>query len=70
MTYVVRASFTDRRQGPGTGRTISVEATSMPVALGKAAREFWKQLGRRERNDCKRSGLSVTVLESKTQEAV
>ena len=42
MIFIVRASFTDRRQGPGTGRTIEIEATSMPAALGKAAREFWR----------------------------
>lgn len=64
-TFVVRASFTDRRQGPGTGRTLEINATSMPGAAGKASREFWKQLGRRERNDCRRDGLSVTILEKK-----
>ena len=64
-SFIVRASFTDRRQGPGTGRTLEVEATSMPVALGKAAREFWRQLGRKERNDCRTSGLNLTVREKK-----
>ena len=63
MLYIVRASFTDRRQGPGTGRTLQVEATSMPVALGKAAREFWKSLDRKQRNDCRTSGLVLTVRE-------
>ena len=65
MLYIVRASFTDRRQGPGTGRTLEIEATSMPVALGKGAREFWKGLDRKQRNDCRTSGLNLTVREKK-----
>jgi hypothetical protein len=68
-SFVVRASFTDRRQGPGTGRTLSIQSSNMPGAAAKAARYFWKQLGRRERNDCRRSGLTFTVLEEKTHEA-
>lgn len=66
-TFVARASFTDRRQGPGTGRTLEIEATNMAGAAGKAARQFWQQLGRRERNDCRRSGLNITILEKHTQ---
>lgn len=64
-TFVVRSSFMDRRQGPGTGRTMEITATSMPGAAGKASRAFWKQLGRRERNDCRRNGLNITILEKK-----
>ena len=63
--FVARATFTDRRQGPGTGRTLTIPATSMAGAAGKAARQFWSQLGRRERNDCRRSGLTLTILEQK-----
>ena len=64
-TFTVRTSFMDRKQGPGTGRTLSIPATNMAGAAGKAARQFWSQLGRRERNDCRRSGLTLTILEQK-----
>ena len=62
-TFVVRASFTDRKQGPGTGRTLEIEASTLPGALAKAAREFWKQLGRKERFDCNTSGLTLVARE-------
>ena len=63
-TFVARCSFTDRRQGPGTGRTLEVQATSMPQAAGRVIRMFWKDLGRKERRDASQ-GLTVTVLEKK-----
>jgi len=62
-TYTVRLSFTDRRQGPGTGRSIKVEASSFPGAIAKAAREFWKSLNKKERNDVRRSGLKIEAQE-------
>lgn len=68
-TFVARCSFTDRRQGPGTGRTLEVEATNTAGAVGKAARQFWAKLGRRERWDASRGGLCVTVTERKEIDA-
>ena len=65
-TFSVRVSFVDRKQGPGTGRTINVEATSLPSALAKAAREVWSKMGRRERNDARRTGLTTTAREVQT----
>jgi hypothetical protein len=62
-TFVTRITFTDRKQGPGTGRTLEIEATNMAGAAGKAARQFWAALGRRERNDCRRSGLNISIRE-------
>ena len=66
--YTVRCSFQDRRQGPGTGRTLTVTATNVPAAMSKAARQMWAAMGRRERNDARRDGFSATVREVKSTE--
>jgi hypothetical protein len=58
-TYSIRLSFTDRCEGPGTGRSIPVTASSMPGAIAKAARLFWKQLNHKQRNDARRDGIKV-----------
>lgn len=57
--YCIRVSFTDRREGPGTGRSIPVEASSLPGAIAKATREFWRGLDTKQRNDARRSGMKV-----------
>jgi hypothetical protein len=62
-TFVARCTFTDRRDGPGTGRTLEVQATSAPGAAGKAMREFWKSLNRKQRWDALRSGLQLQISE-------
>jgi len=61
--YSVRLTFTDRHQGPGTGRSILVEASNFPGAIAKASREFWKHLTTKERNDVRRGGLKVEARE-------
>ena len=61
--YSVRLTFTDRRQGPGTGRSIQLQASNFPGAIAKASREFWKHLTTKERNDVRRSGLKVEARE-------
>jgi hypothetical protein len=53
--FSVRCTFEDRKLGPGVGRTIKVEASSVTVAIGKASREFWKSLTRKERFDAMKS---------------
>jgi len=53
--FNIRLSFTDRRQGPGVGRSIPTEASSLPGAIAKAIREFWRGLNRKQRNDARRS---------------
>jgi hypothetical protein len=63
--YNVRLTFTDRHQGPGIGRSISVEATSFPGAIGKAARDFWRTLNTKQRNDVRRDGLKISTIEEK-----
>jgi len=66
-TFVVRASFTDRRQGPGTGRTLEIKAATAPIAVGRAVRDFWKSLKTTERNDCLRDGMTIFIKERKEQ---
>jgi len=61
--FTVRLSFTDRRQGPGVGRSIPVEASNLPGAVSKATREFWKSLTTKQRNDARRSGLKIDIRE-------
>lgn len=62
-SFNIRCSFTDRRQGPGTGRTIEASATNLPGAVGKAVREFWRSLDRKQRFDCLTSGLEIRITE-------
>ena len=64
-TFVARCTFTDRREGPGTGRTLEVQATTAPGAVGKAVREFWKSLNRKQRWDALHSGLILRISERK-----
>lgn len=35
----------------------------MPSAIAKAAREFWKGLNTKQRNDVRRDGLKIEVRE-------
>ena len=67
--FSVRCTFTDRRVGPGVGRTIRVQATSIAVAIGKASREFWKGLSRKERFDAQSSLKIEARVRAKLQEA-
>ena len=53
--YSVKCIFEDRKLGAGVGRTIRVQASSVTVAIGKASREFWQSLTRKERFDAQRS---------------
>ena len=69
-TFVARCHFQDRRLGPGTGRTLEIQATSVPGAIGKAGRQFWASLSRKERWDASHSGLNVTVIERKEHHEV
>jgi len=65
--FDVQFEYVDREKGPGTGASIKVEAaSSFPVAIAKATREFWKARSRKERFDIGTGGLkiSVTRLES------
>jgi hypothetical protein len=41
--------------------TVKVEASSLPGAIGKAAREFVKGLDRKQRFDMNKNGLEITA---------
>ncbi len=62
-TFNVRCSFTDRRQGPGIGRSFTKTATSLSIAVSRAVKEFWKGLDRKQRFDVLTSGLEVRVTQ-------
>ena len=61
-TYNVRLSFVDRRLGPGTGRSLSVPGSSLPIAIGKAVRMFWRELDTKQRNDARRNGMKIEAF--------
>jgi len=56
-TYSVRFRYDDRKVGP-EGRSIQVQASSIPVAISKATREFWSGLTRKQHFDASK-GLKV-----------
>jgi hypothetical protein len=58
-TFSVRFKYNDRSKGPEE-RTFRVEATSITTAMGRACREFWNSLDRKQRFDAAKE-LSATV---------
>ena len=61
--YSVRLSFTDRRQGPGTGITMIVKASAIHTAMKHATRRFWDTLTHKQKRDVRRNGLRVDLRE-------
>jgi hypothetical protein len=61
--YSVRMSFTDRKLGPGVGRTFIVRGSSLPIAMAKASKMFWKELDTKNRNDARRGGFKAEARE-------
>ena len=60
-TWSARITYTDRRDGPSTGRSILVEASNLPGAVAKGIRKFWADANRRQRFDAGKSGITVAV---------
>jgi len=58
-TFEVRFRYQDRNQG-AVESTVKVDASSLPGAVGKAAREFVKGLDRKQRFDMNKNGLEIT----------
>jgi hypothetical protein len=58
-TFEVRFRFQDRNQG-NVESTVKVDASSLPGAVGKAAREFVKGLDRKQRFDMNKNGLEIS----------
>jgi hypothetical protein len=59
-TFEVQFRYRDRNEET-VESTIKVEASSLPGAVGKAAREFVKGLDRKQRFDMNKNGLDITA---------
>jgi hypothetical protein len=59
-TFEVRFRYQDRNEA-SVESTVQVEASSLPGAVGKAAREFVKGLDRKQRFDMNKNGLEITT---------
>ncbi len=59
-TFEVQFRYRDRNEGT-VESTVKVEASSLPGAVGKAAREFVKGLDRKQRFDMNKNGLEITA---------
>ena len=65
--FDVQFEYVDREKGPGAGTSIKVEAaSSFPVAIAKATREFWKGRSRKERFDIGTGGLKISATRSES----
>jgi hypothetical protein len=59
-TFEVQFRYRDRNEGTAES-TVKVEASSLPGAVGKAAREFVKGLDRKQRFDMNKNGLEIAA---------
>jgi len=59
-TFEVRLRYQDRNQET-LESTVKVDASSLPGAVAKAAREFVKGLDRKQRFDMNKNGLEITT---------
>jgi hypothetical protein len=70
-TFRVQFQYQDRKTG-SEGKTVTVDASSLPGAVAKATREFVKGLDRKQRFDMNKSGLDIKAIniETNTEGAV
>jgi hypothetical protein len=59
-TFEMQFRYLDRNEGT-VQSTVTVNASSLPGAVGKAAREFVKSLDRKQRFDMNKNGLEITA---------
>jgi hypothetical protein len=59
-TFEMQFRYRDRNEGT-VESTVTVNASSLPGAVGKAAREFVKSLDRKQRFDMNKNGLEITA---------
>jgi hypothetical protein len=64
-TFEVQFRYRDRKEET-VKATVKVEASSLPGAVGKAAREFVKGLDRKQRFDMNKNGLEITAKSAGT----
>lgn len=62
-TFEVQFRFQDRSEQQ-VESTVSLEASSLPGAVAKAARQFVKGLDRKQRFDMNKNGLEITAKSS------
>jgi len=67
-TFEVQFRYRDRNEET-VEATVKVEASSLPGAVGKAAREFVKGLDRKQRFDMNKNGLEITAKSVSTTAA-
>jgi hypothetical protein len=59
-TFEVRFRYRDRNE-EAVESTVKLDASSLPGAVAKAAREFVKGLDRKQRFDMNKNGLEITA---------
>jgi transcription initiation factor IIE alpha subunit len=59
-TFEVQFRYRDRNE-ESIESAVKVEASNLPGAIGKAAREFVKSLDRKQRFDMNKNGLEITA---------
>jgi hypothetical protein len=59
-TFEVRFRYQDRNEATEES-TVTVDASSLPGAVAKAARAFVKGLDRKQRFDMNKNGLEITA---------
>jgi hypothetical protein len=64
-TFEVQFRFRDRNDAT-VESTVKVEGSSLPGAVGKAARAFVKGLDRKQRFDMNKNGLEITAKSAGT----
>src|ERR1700687_1803507 len=67
-TFEVQFRYQDRSEGT-VESTVKVDASSLPGAVAKAAREFVKGLDRKQRFDMNKNGLEITAKSVGSTEA-
>jgi len=59
-TFEMQFRYRDRNE-EAVESTVNVNASNLPGAVGKAAREFVKSLDRKQRFDMNKNGLEITA---------
>lgn len=66
-TFRVKFQYQDRKNGP-EGKTVTMDASSLPGAVAKATREFVKGLDRKQRFDMNKNGLEIKAVNVESEE--
>jgi hypothetical protein len=61
-SFSIVFSYTDRNSSP-VEVPVEIGASTLPVGLAKASREFWKKQDREQRFDILSNGLKISVAQ-------